>query len=298
MTRALVTGSEGFLGRHFTLALLQQGYQVAGVDIAALNPVNALTLFADPTPTTRFDLVVHCAARSPHRAAIDGEPVAVGSANLQLDAALFGWALLADPSHLLYISSSAVYPVGLQDGSVNVPLCEEWVSTSDSSVGMPDAVYGWTKLTGEVLAERYRATGRRITVVRPFSGYGSDQSGLFPFGAFRDRASARMDPFRVWGGGRQVRDFIHVDDLVAGALAAVASGVAGPVNLCTGVGTSMIELADLFTRHAGYSPSIQLVGDAPEGVNYRVGNPDRLNEFYRPKIDIERGVALALEGWS
>lgn len=293
MKTALITGHEGFVGRHLYLRLLQEGWQVTGADPAGPVPTDALDIFRHDR--RRYDLVVHCAARTPHRAAIDGAPANVGAANLELDAAMFRWALRAQPDHLVYLSSSAVYPTALQTGSVNVPLREEQVVATGNTIGVPDAIYGWTKLTGEVLSEHYRAAGGQITVVRPFSGYGTDQSAEFPFGAFRDRALSRVDPFTVWGNGQQVRDFIHVDDLVGAILAAVASGVTGPVNLCTGIGTSMVELATLFCEIMGYSPQIKLATDAPAGVNFRVGDSVRMRSFYQPQISLAQGVALALE---
>ena len=158
----------------------------------------------------------------------------------------------------------------------------------------PDAIYGQVKIMGETLAEAYRAQGGTVTVVRPFSGYGEDQSAQFPFGAFRDRALAREDPFTIWGDGTQVRDWVHVDDVVGAVLAAVDQGVDGPVNLCTGVGTSMTELATLLMVASGYCPDIDYRTDAPAGVAYRVGDPARMREFYQPKVTIEEGVRRAV----
>src|SRR5690606_7526800 len=172
---------------------------------------------------------------------------------------------------------------------------EEQVRATAPVIEAPDAVYGWTKLTGELMAEHYRAAGGKVTVVRPFSGYGTDQSAEFPFGAFRDRALARADPFWVWGSGEQVRDFIHVDDVVGAIMAAVASDVDGPVNLCTGQGTSMRQLAALFCAAVGYDPVIKLAGNAPGGVNYRVGGSVRMRELYQPRVTIDRGVDRAVE---
>lgn len=293
---ALVTGHAGFLGRHFYDRLWQEGYQVTGADPAdPADPgrTDALNIFR--YGDKQYELVIHCAAESPNRAAIDDNPARVGAANLELDAALFGWALRTQPDHVVYFSSSAVYPVTLQTGAVNVPLREEQQQATGPVIGSPDAVYGWTKLTGELMAEHYRAAGGRVSVFRPFSGYGGDQSAEFPFGAFRDRAMAKADPFVIWGDGQQVRDFIHVDDVVSATLAAVASNVAGPVNLCTGQGVTMTGLATLFCTAAGYRPEFQMVETAPGGVNYRVGDSVRMRGFYQPQVTIDQGVARALE---
>lgn len=297
--KVLITGSSGFLGRHFAARLAQDGHTVACLDIASEHPpgvvTDALDFFFSPRgwSALHYDLVLHLAAVSPHRAAIDGRALAVGAGNLALDAAMFEWAARTRPGRVVYFSSSAAYPIGLQcDCDPLWKLSEEDINPVTPEA--PDAIYGWVKLTGERLADAYRAQGGCVTVVRPFSGYGEDQSSNFPFGAFRDRAAAREDPFVIWGDGQQVRDWIHVDDIVGGVLAAVDHGVDGPLNLCTGRGTSMRELAELFTSTVGYRPHIELRPDQPTGVAYRVGDPTRLHEIYTPRVTLEEGVKRAL----
>ncbi len=298
---ALVTGSAGFLGRHMVRGLAVAGYRVLGADIAHERGAwDALHLFKNETE--RFDVVVHCAAVAPHRSAIDGRALAVGAGNLELDAAMFRWAARTRPGRVVYLSSSAAYPVRLQThewveahgprrlGERDINLTQ-WGKTGDWS---PDAIYGWVKLTGERLAEAYRAQGGAVTVVRPFSGYGEDQSASFPFGAFRDRARRGEDPFVIWGSGEQVRDWIHVDDVVGAVLAAVDAEADGPLNICTGVGTSMAELAAMFCAEAGYDPRFEYLPDRPAGVAYRVGDPTLLHEVYVPRVSLAEGVKRAL----
>jgi len=214
-----------------------------------------------------FDLIVHAAASQPHRAAIDGDPHS-HIYNQLLDAAMFDWAVRTG-TPVLYLSSCAVL---------------------DSE---PDA-YGRLKLTGERMAQQARAAGVPVSVVRPYSGYGEDQGAQFPFGAFLARALAREDPFVIWGDGRQVRDWIHIDDVVRGALAVVASGTTEPVSLCTGAATSMRRLVALMCETVGYRPRIELHPEMPAGVAYRVGDPTRLRSVYEPTVSIAEGVKRAL----
>jgi nucleoside-diphosphate-sugar epimerase len=284
---ALVTGSSGFLGRHFTAELRARGWQVVICDIAEGRDARVRFNRPDSLP---FDLVVHCAAVEPHRAAIDGQPMHLAR-NLHLDAAMFDWAVRSEQRRVLYLSSSAAYPVELQQGRP-CRLLEDDVDLDYPET--PDANYGWCKLTGERMAADARKAGLPVTVVRPFSGYGEDQDERWPFGAFIARARRREDPFTIWGDGGQVRDWIHVDDVIAGALTVVESGTEDPVNLCTGQGTSMRELVDLTCENAGYKPAIELLPDQPQGVAYRVGDPAGMNQYYTAKIGIEAGVARAL----
>jgi nucleoside-diphosphate-sugar epimerase len=294
LVRALVTGSSGFLGSHFARDLEAHGHTVTRCDTRM--GLDAMQVFTGRLMVGAvFDLVVHCAAIEPHRAAIDGKPMHLAT-NLALDAAMFDWAHRTGQGRVLYISSSAAYPTDRQGPAGG--LLEEWMcGSTDLAAGYrsdPDAGYGWLKLTGEKMAADANAAGLPVHVVRPFSGYGETQGENWPFGAFAARARRRDDPFIIWGDGTQVRDWIHVSDVVHGALAVVEQDVREPVNLCTGVGTSMAELVGLFCDEAGYAPDIELRVDKPAGVAYRVGDPTLFHQIYKPVISLEEGVARAL----
>lgn len=262
-----MTGAAGFVGRHFAVELERRGYAVHGWDIAL--GWDAFKLFScDTDRSLHFDLVVHAAAAAPHRLAIDTQPMNMAY-NVRLDAAMFDWAVRTRQGRVVYLSSCAV-------------LDEQ-----------PDD-YGWTKLTGERLAAAARRAGLPVTVVRPYSGYGEDQSEDFPFRAFVERARRREDPFLIWGDGKQVRDWIHVDDVVAGAFAVAESGTEEPVSLCMGAGTSMRELAGLICAAAGYAPQFDLMPGHHVGSAYRVGDPTLLHRYYTPKVSVWEGIRRAL----
>lgn len=266
--RALVTGSAGFVGRHMTAELRERGYDVFECDIA--DGRDAFDVFAGAADLPlRFDLVVHAAAQAPYRAAIDTVPMHMAY-NLRLDAAMFEWAVRTCQERVLYLSSCAA------------------IDCADD--------YGWGKLTGERLAAAARRAGVPVTVVRPYSGYGEDQGEDWPFGAFAARARRGDDPFEIWGGGRQVRDWIHIDDVVSGALAVAESGTEDPVSLCTGRGVSMLELARHMCLAAGYPtpPQFKLLGGPHAGVDRRVGDPGGLHRYYVPRVSLEEGVERAL----
>lgn len=290
--RALITGDEGFLGRHFRAELEARGWLIDGLDPKRGGAEEDCRYYFSQNPADRYDLVVHAAAVIGGREVIDGDPLAT-AVNLELDAAMFRWAAKAKPGWVLYFSSSAVYPVSLQGGASESVLTEDCQDPAHI-VGTPDQVYGWSKLVGEALADKLRAEGVGVTVVRPFSGYGSDQDPSYPFPAFLLRALHREDPFDVWGDGEQVRDFIHVDDVVVGALALVEQSVPGPVNLSMGVGTSFNDLAQLVCRLEGYDPEIRNLKAKPEGVRYRVGDPTQLHRFYTPQVPLRAGVIRGL----
>lgn len=294
--KALVTGSAGFLGRHFVRALLHRGYSVQRVDVRSREPWDAREYYR--YASSHVDLAVHCAAVVGGRQTIEGSPLEL-AVDFSLDAEFFTWAARTRPGRVVYLSSSAVYPVwlqrsGLTGGLGGYRLREEDVDLDRPE--LPDALYGWSKLTGEILARHARQTGVAVTVVRPFSGYGVDQDPAYPFRAMLERARAHEDPFTIWGDGRQVRDWIHVSDVVEATLTLAEERVDGPVNLGLGRPVDMLTLAEMVCREAGYKPEVECRVDRPAGVSYRVAEPSRLLNHYRPRVSLEEGVRMAVAG--
>jgi nucleoside-diphosphate-sugar epimerase len=299
--RALVTGSAGFVGRHISAELISRGWDVEGWDIA--DGSDARILFAAERHFTAYDLVIHCAFHVGGRAAIDSDRRALAK-NLELDAAMFGWAVRTRQKRVLYFSSSAVYPVGFQDGSdqsrkllmrnYGTHRLPEALMPRDHA-GKPDADYGFAKMAGEKLAYNAQDEGLNVHIVRPFSGYGEDQSLDYPFPSIVKRA--REGDLSVWGPRGQRRDWIHISDVVAGALAVVDQDYQAPVNLCTGIGTEMGELAVVVNLAAGGrldSDDVTYLVGKPTGVLNRVGDPSIFHTIYTPKISLEDGVRRAL----
>lgn len=285
--RVLITGSAGFIGRHMTARWAEKypGDVIVGCDVK--NGWDCRDLFRTDA---HFDVVIHCAATVGGREGIDYNSAFLGADNLSIDGSMFSWALRARPGRVVFFSSAASYPVRLQSR----PVASREEHLDFEIVGAPDESYGWAKLVGEVIAQRVRRAGVPVSIVRPFSSYDYDQDDDYPFPQFVRRAARRDDPFVVWSDGGQVRDFIHVSDVVEAITVMVEEGIDGPVNLGTGVGTSMDGLARLCMVVAGYEAPIAHQLDRPVGVRYRVADNSRLLEFYTPKVPLRAGVERAL----
>ncbi|WP_458089478.1 NAD-dependent epimerase/dehydratase family protein [Streptomyces malaysiensis] len=286
--RVLLTGHRGFVGRHLHAALQDRGHYVVTVDLA--NGHDALDYFR--TADTRYDLAFHCAAVVGGRASIDGSPLGVAT-NLALDAWYMRWLARTKTPRAVFFSSSAAYPVELQQPGEVRRLREDDIDLDNPR--QPDATYGLAKVTGERLARYAEAEGCRVHVFRPFSGYGEDQALDYPFPSFIQRAKRRDDPFEIWGDGSSTRDWIHISDLIGATLAAVDQDVTGPVNLGTGRATSFDQLAHMVTEAAGYRPELKHLAAAPQGVHHRVCDPTRMLDYYQPRVSLEEGIARALE---
>ena len=289
MMNVLITGSHGFVGRYFINKL--QNNNLTLIDIKNGNDCRDFFKKEDK----QYDLVIHLAAIVGGRESIEGRPMAVAD-NLSIDSEFFQWCLKTNPKKIVYFSSSAAYYTHLQTDKQKEflgyarPLKESDINL-EYIAGTPDMTYGWSKLTGEFLAQFVQ----NVHIFRPFSGYGWDQDLTYPFPMYVKRAINMDNPFEVWGPGTQTRDFIHMSDVVEAVLTAVDQGVTGPTNLGTGRSTSFIELAQMCMDEVGYQGEIKTNPDKPVGCMHRVSDNTKLLSFYTPKITLEQGIAEAVD---
>lgn len=234
--RVLVTGSAGFVGAHAALALRTAGSGVVGLDnfnayySVGLKRARAAALSAAGVHTVEADLndgaalsavitacgathVLHLAAQAGVRYAAKN-PAAYVHSNLAGFVSLLEVLRAASPvPALVFASSSSVY--GL---NTVVPFSET------HAADRPASLYAATKKSNELIAHAYaHVHGLSVTGLRFFTVYGPwgrPDMAAFAFAAaiFANR------PVRIFTtptGGELSRDFTYVDDVVAGALAAV-----------------------------------------------------------------------------
>ncbi len=310
----LVTGGCGFVGRHVVLRLLKMGYDVWAVDDLSIGQHPDLWLpkeyisrfrffhqdikeFLRKEKLPEFGDVFHFAAVVGGRANIEGNPLAVAQ-DLSIDAEFFSWVVKASVDRVLYASSSAAYPINVQDKKNAEALSEEMIQFGDI-LGQPDMTYGWSKLTGEYLskiaAENY---GVHIACIRPFSGYGEDQDNTYPVPAIAERAARKEDPLIIWGSGKQGRDFVHIENCVDAMfliLDKIKDGSA--INIGSGRLMTFEEVAKKFAEIAGYTPTIKPLVDKPEGVHTRYADITKMKQVlgWEPEISIDEGFRRVYE---
>lgn len=320
MRKILITGGAGFVGRHFVRHFLESGDEVHVVD-----PIEAYTGGIDPEAgwplfdprgyhgfkflkedcrswfkrvrDKDFDYALHLAAMVGGRMMIENNPLVVAD-DLSIDAEYWQWAKLAQPAKTICFSSSAAYPVRLQTEEHHVLLEEDMIDFA-GDIGMPDMSYGWAKLTCEYLARlAHEKHGLKSVSYRPFSGYGEDQDDTYPFPSICKRAIEHRgaSELTVWGTGRQMRDFIHIEDCVRGVIATMDKVDDGDaINLSTGILTSFIEFAQVAADICGYRPTIRGMTDAPSGVFARGGDIKKQHRLgFAPTIDFRTGIERAI----
>ena len=303
MARYLVTGGCGFIGSHLADALLADGHDVRILD-------NLSTGHRDNAPDGTELMIGDVADRVAVRQAIAGTDgvfhlAAIASVERSIDdwvgthiSNLTGCITVFDaarrardagPVPVVYASSAAVY--GINEA---VPLAE-------NAEAQPMTAYGADKLGCEL--HGYIATtlyGVPTTGLRFFNVYGPRQNPDSPYSGvisiFCDRLAAG-NPITIHGDGRQVRDFIHVADVVRFLMRAMAVPAEGDVfNVCTGTGTTIVDLAKTIASLCGATPDLIFRAPRPGDVRLSIGDPARAEKLFgiRAEMPLKDGLMVTL----
>jgi dTDP-L-rhamnose 4-epimerase len=172
------------------------------------------------------------------------------------------------------------------------------VATREDAVTRPVSVYGTTKLAQELLSSHYgHAFDTSVVSLRFQNVYGLGQSLLNPYTGILTHffnTLRRGDSPRVFEDGRESRDFVHVDDVVAALLAAV---IADPghhtVNIGSGVRTTILQLAEAMRDVMRVDVTPVVVGEYRVGdVRHCVADLTRARQLldYSPAVPLEAGL--------
>jgi UDP-glucose 4-epimerase len=289
--RAIVTGGAGFIGSHVVDALVARGDEVtvldnlstgrrenvdAGARLIEGDITAAREAFADARPEICFHLAAQADVRvSVERPDFDAEINLLGTIHV-LEAARGHGAQV-----VLASTGGAIY------GECDGPADEE-------SPRRPLAPYGASKLS----AEEYLATYNRLyetghVALRYGNVYGPRQDPHGEAGVvaiFLGRL-ARGEPLRIFGDGRQTRDYVYVGDVVTATLA--AQGHAGVFNVGTGTETSVLDLAEACQSAAGVSVETEHAAARPGELQRSVLDPGRAERELGVRTQTSLGDGLA-----
>lgn len=312
--RVLVTGGASFIGSHLVELLVAQGAEVVVADDFSSGSRCHLDEVASEIEILEGDLrepavaqraargaetVFHLAAMHGGRGYIDTHPVECTS-NMLLDHVVFKACVAVGVRRVVQASSACVYPTVLQDDdSRRLLLSETDANFDDAGKAFADGEYGWAKLMGELqLRAFHKQHGIDAVAARIFTAYGERENESHAVIALIAKAAARLDPYPVWGDGRQTRNFTYVRDTVLGlALAGRLSGFE-VLNVGTSRHHTILELLDAIFDHVGWRPGrLNLELDKPVGVRSRAADNARIRELtgWEPATPLYEGVTRTID---
>lgn len=299
----LITGASGLLGSAFVRAVAPHAKHVRLVrhrrEIEA--PAAAEIVTADLTTRTDvervcagMDVVIHAAAQAGGSKQVTVAGREMFTESLLMNTLVLDSAQRAGAGHYLFLSNSSVY-------AKSSALLNEDDAWGDTSHGIPENETGMVKRVGETQCALYaRTTDMRIAVMRGANAYGPhdnfdlEASHVMP--ALIRRAVERQAPYALWGDGSTLRDFIHTDDLAAAGIALLAQAEARsvqPVNVGTGVTTSIREIVDIVLHAADFSDAhVEWSGDSPPASPAKRLDLTRMHERgIAPRINLGEGIS-------
>lgn len=297
-----MTGGAGFIGSHLVRSLVNDGFEVCVLDDLS---TGHRTNLSDVLPDIDFregdirdSLVCDDAAQGAqciyHLAALASvsrsmsDPVATHSVNVNGTLNLLEAARRAKVKRIVFSSSSSVY------GDAPV------LPKTEAAEPLPRSPYAASKLSGEQYVLAYARAGLVEGVaLRYFNVFGPDQDPNGPYAAVIPlimRAAAGSGVMRIFGDGRQTRDFTYIDNVVrANRLAADmpaerCSGFA--VNVGAGQRVSLLDVVEFVGGLAGREIKVRHESQRPGDVMHSLADLSRAEQVlgYAPLVDVRDGL--------
>lgn len=301
-----MTGGAGFIGSHLTRFLLQHG-RVRVLDDLSTGNLDNLREATDAIEFMRGSVAdpdavneaVDGCAMVFHLAAQVSVPLSMELPTETFEVNVYGTQLLLEAARragcerFVFASSAAVY-----GDSPRLPKRE----------GMrpaPISPYGWSKHYGERLCHDYwRVFGVPTVCFRFFNVYGPRQNPRSQYAAVVPRwitaALTDRKPI-IFGDGKQVRDFIYIEDLIQGIwLGATHPEAVGKVfNLASGARYTLLELLQAIEQAVGYP--LQPEYQPPRAGDIRRSYADiqliQRTLGYQPRYSLQEGIRRTVEAY-
>jgi GDP-L-fucose synthase len=228
--------------------------------------------------------------------------------NLMMEANIIHQAWAVGCQQLLFLGSSCIYPK-----FADQPMQESALLTG--ILEPTNEPYAIAKIAGIKLCESYnRQYGTDYRSVMPTNLYGEndnfhlENSHVIPamIRKFHDAKVAGSATVTLWGTGKAMREFLHVDDMAAACLhvmnlpkpnyQAVTEPMLSHINVGTGVDVTIKELAETIQKVVGFAGEIIWDSTKPDGTPRKLMDNAKLRSMgWQPTIDLAKGLELTYQ---
>jgi UDP-glucose 4-epimerase len=298
--RVLVTGGSGFIGRRVVRALLDDGADVTVADKRAFPGDVAedgeirmvLGDLCEPSVVAEAvrpgtDVIIHLAAVTRVLLSVE-DPVTTHQINVDVTASLLEQARQQGVGTFLFASTNAV------SGNVGSATIHEKIPLR------PLTPYGATKAAAEMLIGAYAACyGMTGCSLRFTNVYGPGMLEKDSFVPRLMRAARDGTGVEVYGDGTQIRDLVHVDDIVAGFFAAWRAGYTGPLILGAGESVTVNDMVDAARGVTGREIPVTHVPAKPGEMPAVIVDISAARAIgYHPEHDLKSGLSTVWPDFS
>ena len=299
----LVTGGTGLIGKPLVEMLVESGSNVTVVslDDSILAPSGITFINSDLREfrncieiSKGMDMVFHLSGVKGSPAMTAERPASFFVPTITFNTNMMEAARRNGVERYLFTSTVGVYSpaeVFLED--------DVWKTFPSPN----DRFAGWAKRMGELQAEAYKIEygWNNISIVRPANVYGPhdnfDPDNAMVIPSLIKRALDGENPLVVWGDGSPIRDFIFSTDVARGMMLVVEKGLNKPVNLGSGSGVTIREIAEVVAENVPDGP-IDIIWDTskPKGDAKRLMDMRRARAYgFETKITIENGIKNTIQ---
>lgn len=305
--KVLVTGGAGFMGTNLILKLLEKGVKVrATIHKKPPQITNLETEFVKADLTKQsdckkivegVDLVFMCAANTSGAQVIEKTPLVHVTPNVIMNALMLEAAHKAGVKKFLFISSNTVYPL------TDYPVKETDVDYTFYEKYFP---VGWMKLFSEKMCEMYstKIKNSMVTVIvrpgniyGPFDHFDSEDSHVIP--SLITKVVKRQIPLEVWGDGKDIKDFIYVEDLVEGLILAMEKiNQFDQINIGGGEPIIIRQILRAILKADNFkNPKIIFNNSKPTMIPIRLINIDKAKKIlnFAPKTSLTEGIKKTVD---
>jgi len=219
--------------------------------------------------------------------------------NLVIETNLVHGAYAAGVPGLMFLGSSCIYPRDCPQ-----PIKEEYLLTGP--LEQTNEPYAIAKIAGLKLCESFnRQYGTKYVSVMPTNLYGPfdnfdlQTSHVLPALLRKAHEAKRRgdEALVVWGSGRPMREFLHVDDMADACVFLMERGVAdGLFNVGTGTDVTIRELAETIQRVVGFGGRLDWDSSKPDGTPRKLLDVSRMAALgWRARWSLEDGIRNTYE---